>query len=117
MGCRGEGGGKTLSQFRVTHCREERRGEIRLYEDLETTRERGDDLQIENDHSIYRRVYLQFKSFLSSSLYIYIHLVLLPSACATTVLEEEISFSQPLLKTEKKKRGIELFIFIRLLLS
>lgn len=73
MGCRGEGGGETLSQFRVTHCREERRGEIRLYEDLETTRERGDDLQIENDHSIYRRVYLQFKSFLSSSLYIYIY--------------------------------------------
>lgn len=53
MGCRG-GGEETLSQFRVTHCRierrEERRGEkrreIRLYEDLETTRERGDDLQI-----------------------------------------------------------------------
>lgn len=49
MGCRG-GGEETLSQFRVTHCRIERRGEerreIRLYEDLETTRERGDDLQI-----------------------------------------------------------------------
>lgn len=68
----------------------------------------------ENGHSIYRRVYLQFKSFLSCALYIYIHLVLLSSACgcATTVLEEGILSLSRFWKL-RKKRELSYLFFIR----
>lgn len=74
----------------------------------------------ENGHSIYRRVYLQFKSFLSCALYIYIHLVLLSSACecATTVLEEGILSLSRFWKLRKKREPSYLFFirsFLRLL--
>lgn len=73
-----------------------------------------------NGHSIYRRVYLQFKSFLSCALYIYIHLVLLSSACgcATTVLEEGILSLSRFWKLRKKREPSYLFFirsFLRLL--
>lgn len=75
----------------------------------------------ENGHSIYRRVYLQFKSFLSCALYIYIYIYTPRSSLQCVWVcdyrsRRGDSFSQPLLKTEKKK-GTELFIFYPIILA